>query len=448
MIGEGVVIFVSMVVSSLLLIGSEVWSHENAYLPKAFFISLVLQASLYYNDLYEFKSSIGFKELGFRLMQALGIAAVILAIVYIIFPTVAIGQGIFEAGLIILVFLIVSWRYVYTWVLNKGILNEKIILLGSGDLGASIFREIRSKKDCGYTVSLVICEDHECVHYDSVSSAHPQPDGESDLAQKVRRLGVKKIVVALAEKRGRMPMRELLKCRLAGIEVIDGNTFFEMLTGKLVVRNLNPSWLIFSDGFRKSSVTRALKRICDVTLALVLLIVVTPLMAVVAILIKLDSKGPVLFSQERVGRNRKIFKIYKFRSMSENAEKDSGPVWALENDPRVTRVGQVLRKLRIDELPQLWNVLKNEMSFVGPRPERDPFVKDLEAQIPYYSGRLAVKPGITGWAQINYPYGASVEDAVEKLNYDLFYIKNISFLMDLMIILRTIKIVLFGRGAR
>jgi sugar transferase (PEP-CTERM system associated) len=447
-LGEGMVIFFSIIISSWLVMGSDFWLIEEAFLFKAVFISLTLQACLYYNDLYEFKSSISFGELGLRLLQALGVAAVVLALVYLIFPKVVIGQGIFEIALAILVLLVASWRYSYALILNRGLFNEKIILLGSGDLGASIFREIRGKKDCGYTVSLVICEDHECIDYDNVQSTQPKPDGQSDLVHKVASLGVKKIVVALAEKRGRMPIQDLLKCRLAGIEVMDGNTFFEMLTGKLVVKNLNPAWLIFSEGFQKLVVTRILKRISDVLMALVLLVLLAPLLAAVAIAIKLDSQGPVLFSQERLGRGRRAYKIYKFRSMVENAEKDSGPVWAKEGDSRVTRVGRIMRKLRIDELPQFWNVLKGEMSFVGPRPEREVFIKELEKQIPYYGARLSVKPGITGWAQINYPYGASVEDAVEKLNYDLFYIKNMSFFMDLLIILRTIKIVLFGRGAR
>jgi sugar transferase (PEP-CTERM system associated) len=245
-----------------------------------------------------------------------------------------------------------------------------------------------------------------------------------------------------------MPIRELLQCRLDGLEVIDGNTFVEMLTGKLIVRNLNPGWLIFSDGFQKSPLQEILKRVADIVFSLVLLVLLLPLMAVVAVLIKLDSKGPIIFSQQRAGKGRHLYQIFKFRSMVQDAEKATGPVWAGEGDTRITRVGKIIRRLRIDELPQIWDVLKGDMSFVGPRPEREVFIKELVKQVPYYDARLTVKPGITGWAQINYSYGASVEDAVEKLNYDLFYIKNMSFLMDMLIILRTVKIVLFGSGAR
>ncbi|MFH1642552.1 MAG: TIGR03013 family XrtA/PEP-CTERM system glycosyltransferase, partial [Nanoarchaeota archaeon] len=264
-----------------------------------------------------------------------------------------------------------------------------------------------------------------------------------------RDMGIKKIVVALQEKRGgSFPTEELLRCRVDGIEVIEGNSFHEMLTGKLIVEYINPGWLIFSEGFEKSRARRFIKYALDLILSIILLVIFLPVIIITAVLIKIDSRGQVFFSQERVGKDKKLYKIYKFRSMATDAEKQSGPTWADENDNRITRIGKFIRKWRIDEIPQLWNVLKGDMSFVGPRPERDFFVKKLEGIIPYYRERFTVKPGISGWAQVSYGYGASVKDAVEKLNYDLFYIKNLSTLMDLMIILRTIKTVLFGKGAR
>ncbi len=221
-----------------------------------------------------------------------------------------------------------------------------------------------------------------------------------------------------------------------------------MLTGKLIVEQINPAWLIFSEGFHKSRIRRFLKRTTDLLLSITLLILLLPVIIITAVIIKIDSTGPVFFSQERVGENRKTYMVYKFRSMIAEAEKHSGPVWAQDGDDRITRVGSFIRKWRIDEIPQLINVLKGDMSFVGPRPEREFFVKELEDIIPYYGERFTVKPGITGWAQVSYGYGASVEDAIQKLNYDLFYIKNMSTFMDLMIVLRTIKIVLFSKGAR
>jgi exopolysaccharide biosynthesis polyprenyl glycosylphosphotransferase len=233
-----------------------------------------------------------------------------------------------------------------------------------------------------------------------------------------------------------------------GIDVIDGSNFYENLTGKLTVVSLNPSGLIFSGGFQKSGMRRFLKRSTDLMLSMLLLIFCSPLILITAILIKIDSKGPVFFSQERVGEGGKPYRVHKFRSMVCDAEKECGPVWAQSDDDRITRVGRYIRMLRVDEIPQLYNVLKGKMSFVGPRPEREHFVKQLEEIIPYYTVRNSVKPGITGWAQVCYGYGASVDDAVEKLNYDLFYIKHMTTLMDFMIVLRTIKIVLFGTGAR
>ena len=254
--------------------------------------------------------------------------------------------------------------------------------------------------------------------------------------------------MSFREKRSLFPTQELLRCRVEGIDVIEGNSFYEMLTGKLIVELINPSWLIFSRGFEKSKVRRVFKRAVDLLLVLLFGLLLGPFLIFMAILIKLESAGPVFFTQDRVGERGRNYMVFKFRSMVQDAEKLSGPVWAQENDPRVTRVGRIMRRLRIDELPQMWNVLKGEMSFVGPRPERDVFVQQLEKVVPYYRERFTVKPGITGWAQVNYGYGASVADAIEKLNYDLFYIKNMSFMMDLLVLLRTVKIVLFGHGVR
>ena len=259
---------------------------------------------------------------------------------------------------------------------------------------------------------------------------------------------VDRIIVALEERRGRLPTEELLKCRMEGISVEEGIAFYEHLTGKLLVERAYPSFLIFSNGFTKSTFDRSVKAAMDYFLSSVGLIISLPIMALVALAIKIDSPGPIFYRQKRAGKNGKILKLLKFRSMRNDAEKETGPVWAKENDGRITRVGKILRKLRMDEIPQMINVFRGEMSFVGPRPERPHFVEQLKKEIPFYEKRLAAKPGITGWAQIEYPYGASKNDALEKLKYDLYYIKNMSIFSDLSIIFRTIKIVLFGRGAR
>jgi sugar transferase (PEP-CTERM system associated) len=450
-IGEGVFIFTSVYIASWIILGTKLLNLYGYQTLKILLITAVCQISLYYNDLYELKLTQNVREIGLRLIQALGFAAIALAIVYIFFPEAIVGTGTFLISVGIIIIIIVSWRFCYTMVLDRGLFNQRIILLGSASLIEQIKQEIRARKDCGYDIVAEVPDAKPKSGQGNPDSKNPQNSiGEKyeGLAELAGAYHIEKIIVALEEKRNNFPAKELLKCRVNGIEVIDGNSFYEMLTGKLIVKAINPSWLIFSDGFRKSNTDRVLKRGADLLLACVMLIVLFPLIAVIALLIKIDSKGPIIFSQERVGQNGKIYRMHKFRSMVEDAEKISGPVWAVNDDDRITRVGKIIRKLRLDELPQLWNVLKGEMSFVGPRPEREHFVKKLENLIPYYRERHTVKPGISGWAQVSYGYGASVDDAVEKLNYDLFYIKNMSFLMDLMIVLRTIKIVLFRKGSR
>ena len=235
---------------------------------------------------------------------------------------------------------------------------------------------------------------------------------------------------------------------MSGMTILEGESFYEKWAGKILAENINPSWLIYSDGFRKSRFTKFIKRLTGLVLSSLGLLLALPVTAVIAIAIKFESRGPVIYRQKRCGQDGRIFNLCKFRSIIDNAEGSSGPVWAMDDDDRVTRVGKIIRKFRLDELPQLWNVLKGDMSFVGPRPERPEFVEELEKIVPYYSERHTVKPGITGWAQVSYGYGASVEDALEKLKYDLFYIKNMSMLFDFMVILKTAKIVIQQSGAR
>ena len=437
--GEGLVIYLSVIIAAYIKLGSDLHVFDDWIVLKSMLITVVCQMALYYNDLYDLKVTNNYIELGIRLLQALGIATIFFGIAYYLIPQLMIGEGIFVIMIGLLILLIVSWRIGYTLVLEKGLFNQKLIIIGSGELATGIIKEIRDKRDSGYEIDTILDEE-DCRE----GACRPQ----LDMCDQAKAKNISKIIVALEEKRGNLPIKQLLKCRTEGIEILEGSSFYEMLLGKLYVKQINPSWLIFSDGFRKSPLKSAMKRTGDIILSSIMLVMLSPMILITAILIKIDSKGPVIFSQERVGQNGKGFNVHKFRSMVTDAEKSSGPVWASEDDDRVTRVGRVIRKLRIDELPQLWNVLKGEMSFVGPRPERAFFIKQLEKDVPYYSERLTVKPGLTGWAQVSYPYGASVEDAIEKLNYDLFYTKNMSFLLDLLIIFRTVKIVLFGKGAR
>ncbi|KJS32196.1 MAG: capsular biosynthesis protein CpsE [Desulfatitalea sp. BRH_c12] len=445
-LGEGCIIFLSVIAACWIILGEKILQAEISLFMKALLITFSCQLCLYYNDLYDLKITSTFSELGIRLLQALGAAAIILAILYFLFPNVIISEGIFLVSTVIVILFVVSWRVAYTQVLNKGLFNQRIIILGSSETAKEIARQIQETKDCGYEIAAAISKDawHDvsCSENFGVICLNSY----ENICELATQMKVERIVVALKEKRGDFPIEELLKCRVNGIDIIEGNSFYEMLTGKLIVEQINPGWLIFAQGFQKSKSQRFVKRTIDLILSITMLILLMPLLVVIAIIIKLDSKGPIIFSQERVGEKHKPYMVHKFRSMRCDAEKDTGPVWAQANDDRITRIGHFMRKWRIDEIPQLWNVLKGEMSFVGPRPEREYFVKELTKTIPYYGERFSVKPGVTGWAQVCYGYGASVRDAIEKLNYDLFYIKNMSILMDIMIYARTIKTVLFGKG--
>ena len=414
---------------------------------KVLLITAVAQLSLYFNDLYESEVSASNIDLAARLIQSVGVTSIALAIIYIFWPDMIIGRWIFFGSILFLILFLTSWRLLYAYSIHRKLFAEKAVIIGDGELARDLFDEINKRRDISYDIRLIIGHENG---KDSPSEFNGIPvrygfDGICDIAEAE---GVSNIIVALDQKRGIMPFRELLNCKLKGTSVIDGESFYERITGKLLVERINPSWLIFSDGFVKSGTTRIVKRLTGLIFSAIMMVLLSPLMLLLAVAIKLDSKGPVIFSQERVGEDEKIFRLYKFRSMKVDAEKETGPVWASEDDSRITRVGKIIRKLRIDELPQLWNVMKGNLSFVGPRPERPYFVKTLKEKVPYYKERFAVKPGITGWAQVMYGYGASERDALEKLKYDLYYVKNLSWVMDLMVIFHTVKIVLLGRGSR
>jgi sugar transferase (PEP-CTERM system associated) len=419
--------------------------HFEYLILKALLIVACVQLSLYYFDLYDLKIFRRNIELGIRLLQSLGVSSILLAALYYLFPLLIIGRGIFLISLGLMGAIIVSWRLIYNHFLKTRQLDQKIMIIGSGPLAKNIAKEIVERVDTGFKVIGFITDNPERVGQKLVNPSIINDQSQIlDIAIKER---VNRIIVALEERRGKFPDAQLLECKMRGIAVEEGIEFYERLTGRLQVESLRPSFLIFSDGFKKSKLTMWTKRITEFSLSLIGLFLLSPITLVISILIKIDSRGPVFYKQERVGEGGKIFKLLKFRSMVENAE-TNGPVWAEQDDKRITRVGRWMRKWRIDEIPQMFNVLKGDMSFVGPRPERSFFVEKLRKEIPFYDQRFSVKPGVTGWAQIKYRYGASKEDALEKLEYDLYYIKNLSPLYDLLIIFETIKVVLSGKGAR
>ena len=443
-ITETILIFLSIFMASIIkirIIDNHVFVWMDV-LPKVGLITFVCILSLYYHDLYDFGGVYGYGELFIRLLQSLGITCLLLAGIYTLFPQLIIAEKVFMFALLLIVSFILSWRLVYNWILKEEKFKEKILILGSDSFAHDIVKEIKERKDTGFRILGILGNSNPSSFTGSV----PILGSTKDILPIAKRFPCGRIVLALSEQRGNLPVSELLELKLRGKIIQDGVEFYEHLTGKIMIEKLRPSYFIFSSGFKISKFRQRVKRLLDICLSLIGLFLSMPICAVIAIAIKLDSKGPVLFKQERVGEGETSFILYKFRSMHINAE--DRPVWTKENDPRVTRVGRIIRKMRIDEIPQMWNVLKGEMSFVGPRPERPYFVKMLKEQIPYYSQRHAVKPGITGWAQIRYRYGDSVEDAIEKLKYDLYYIKNMSILFDLAILFETSKVLLLRKGAR
>jgi len=335
-------------------------------------------------------------------------------------------------------------------------LPQRILVLGSGPVAAQTGEIAASCTNNATIVGYV-----SCALEAAALARNGAPGGGAELqaalpvvgdAEQLPELAVAlkadAVVIALSERRGVFPVKEVLQCKMSGIEILDAPTFYEQSYKKLMLEQITPSWFFFSDGFRRTPFFTFIKRTLDIVLSLIGLALTLPFFPVIALIIKLDSAGPLFFSQIRTGLYEKTFMLYKFRTMRQDAEKNSGAVWSTENDPRITKVGAFLRNSRIDEFPQFYNVLKGDMSFVGPRPERPEFVEKLKQVIPYYSKRHFIKPGLTGWAQVCYPYGSSVEDAVEKLRYDLYYTKNLAPFLDMLIILETIKVVLFGRGGR
>jgi sugar transferase (PEP-CTERM system associated) len=413
-------------------------------LPKAFVIVLVCQLCLYWGDLYDDPHSGGsYVELMIRTLQALGATCLMLAAIYALFPGLVIGRGVLTIVALLTTSAVIGWRMTFGWVSRRVGPRERLLMVGASSAGLALARELHENEEWGVQIVGVVDAEGNAA----ADPRLPWLGGIEDIPAIVRARGVDRVVVSLADARGKLPMAKMLEMKLDGVSFDYLASVYEEYTGKIAVENLRPSWLIFSPGFRKTRRLLALKRALDVVSALVGLVLSAPILLVLAAIIKITSPGPVFYSQRRVGRDSHIFTVYKLRSMCDHAERQTGPVWAARNgDARVTRIGRVMRRTRLDEIPQFWNILIGNMSFVGPRPERPEFVQSLSEQIPFYRQRHVIKPGLTGWAQVRYTYGATVEEAMEKLQYDLFYVKHLSVTFDLFIIFETIKTVLLRRG--
>ncbi len=409
--------------------------------------ALVCLLVLYFYDLYEFTVMNNRRELMLRLVQASGIAWVLLALIFYFVPQLLIGRGVSVISVFVVLGLLLLWRVLIHLLTGHPGIGEKILVVGTGQAAQDTAEAVWERRDAGYRI----------VGFVTENGSKPSPGitqaqvlgTANELENIIKTERIDRIVMAVRERRGTFPTETLLRMSLSGdVSIEECASFFERVTGKVHIDMLRPSWLIFTGRERETRLKSAFREITHRSLAFVGLILSLPIALITAVLIKLDSKGPVLYRQERVGKNGKSFEVIKFRSMKTDAEKDGVPVWATSEDQRVTRIGRIIRLIRVDEIPQFWNIIKGEMSFVGPRPERPHFVEQLAREISFYEHRHLVAPGLTGWAQIKYPYGASVDDARQKLQYDLYYIKNQSLALDLVILFETIKTVLFGRGGR
>jgi sugar transferase (PEP-CTERM system associated) len=448
-VGEAALVYGAIIAAVYLRVGIADAPFElvikNGYW-KAGAATFFCLASFYLFDLYDFVVMHDRRELLLRLVQALGMAWIGLALCFYLYPAMMLGRSISLIALPLALGLMVTWRLSALWFFGHPQIGERILVVGAGDLAVEIAREVLNRPDAGYRIVGFVGTDSDLL---GKSLINPRVIGLTEqLDEVVSREAIDRIVVAMGERRGKLPTDKLLQLSLAGrVSIEEGASFNERLTGRVALNMIRPSWLIFSGRGRQARVSALLRIAVHRLAALIGAILSLPIIILTAIFIKLESRGPVFYKQERVGKNGRTFVLTKFRSMTVDAEQD-GPVWASKHDDRMTRVGRIIRKIRVDEIPQFWNILRGEMAFVGPRPERPHFVAQLAQEIPYYEQRHLIAPGLTGWAQIKYPYGASTEDARHKLEYDLFYIKNHTLLFDIIILFETFKIILFGRGAQ
>jgi sugar transferase (PEP-CTERM system associated) len=451
LIGEALIVWTSFLLGAWIILREDcylVLYVEGGFLNILVLTALVLLCSHCF-DLYDTARLNPKGELYVRVLLVLGVVALGLAIVGYIRPSLLLGalhpehtpyrSGSSAVGLLILTFALIGWRLGFTWLVQLPILVERVYVLGTGERAQRVVQGLRQNPELGVEIASWTGKMEGAVTRESVA-AH--------LMEVVHKQKVHRVIVATPDRRGTIPMQELLKLRMQGVKIEEATTWLEKIYGKIEVENLYPSWLVFGEGFRRNTIVKGVRRAISVIISLIGLIVALPLLPFIILAIRLDSEGPIFYTQTRVGKGGRLFKVVKFRTMRQDAEAASGPRWAGDKDPRVTRVGKFLRASRLDEIPQMWCVLKGDMAFVGPRPERPEFIELLSKEIPYYGVRHMVRPGLTGWAQVKYKYGSTVEESREKLQYDLFYIKNVSIGLDLLIMFQTIKTVLLRRGAQ
>jgi exopolysaccharide biosynthesis polyprenyl glycosylphosphotransferase len=446
---EGIVLFLAVSGSifgwgHLLIVD---WLDAAQVVWQAAAVSLCCIVAFYYNDLYDLQVVRSFSLFASRLLQSFGVALILLAAFYTLLPATQIAEGPFFSSLVVSAGLLVPLRAIGYFFMRHRAFADRVLILGTGPLALRLLHEIEARPNFRYAIAGVADDGAGTA---AGSLPYPVLGPLERLDKIIEEVKPDRIIVALTERRGRMPVNQLLECGARGIVVEDGQWTYESFTGKLPIESLTPSFLIFSGAFRKSRLQLAGRRVVSVVAAALGLLLTAPLMALIAAAIKLDSRGPVFYVDERAGLGGRPFHLVKFRTMHPLPAGETGnaSVWARDDSTLITRVGRFLRKLRLDELTQFWNVLKGDMDLVGPRPEILANVQTMSEQIPYYSLRHSVRPGVTGWAQTRFGYSVSLEQVTEKMRYDLFYIKHMSFWLDLRILVDTVKIMLFGRGAR
>jgi len=438
---EALLVVGSFLLATVYVVGPDTYIaliYENGLLKIAGIAILSMLLS-YYFDLYEPQRISERWEIYFRLFLLLSVLSFILAGLVYIFPQIDIGPDVFVFGTSILVIALVIWRWVYEWILCLSVFRERVYVLGGGERARKVVDLIRTRRDAGMEVvegGREGASGGELERFAADLRAFCKP-----------RLRIERVIVAMENRRGSMPVRELLDLRLRGVVIEDASFVMERLLGRLPLDGLNPSSLIFTHGFNVKASQQILRRIVSITVSFIGLAICLPFIPFIILAVRLSSPGPIFYRQTRVGLRGRPFSVIKFRTMRQDAE-EQGAVWATQNDPRVTSLGRFMRTTRLDEIPQLWNVLRGEMGFVGPRPERPEFVQWLAGEIPFYELRHMIRPGITGWAQVRYKYGASLEETKNKLEYDLYYVKHLSLGLDLLIMFETIKTIILRRGAQ
>ena len=442
-LSEAFVVVLAFTTSCVFWMGrdADIFLKYEGGFVKISLVTAVFVMCMYYGDLYDSLIMTNRREVITRLMHVSGVGTLILALLYYAYPKTRLGAKNFALGLVLVLLLVWFWRELFLWLFRSKYLLESAVLLGDGLLATKLADEILRRPDFG--VQLLGYVGSSSLH---LKSKLPFLGTLNQLSDIVQDRGVRHVLVAMTDQRGKLPTEELLSIKSRYAHVQDGAEIYEKLTGKLPIESLRLSWLLFSPGFHTSRVLYLYKCVFSFIVSLLLLLVLFPVMLLIVLAIRFDSPGPVIFRQKRVGRGGKPFTLYKFRSMYDTVVADHRP--AAEDDDRVTRVGRLLRRTRLDELPQLYNILRGDMHFVGPRPFVPEQERELVTAIPFYSQRWNVKPGATGWAQVNRPYCVTVEDNTEKLAYDLFYIKHTSISLDLLILFKTVKILLLGRGGR